>query len=206
MTKTNRKLSRFKANFEKPFQRYIQKNFAEHYRRISGARRLARNALFTYPLSGLFFVGAPLGAICLAATWLFKYNPPWFSQVAQPESAGVVLPLMYISTGLVAAFAMFVGMFLGMSRANRLILDSERNEIQVRQVYYMAKILRNSRRNSTSHYGSMNNAPAKTNRMGADAQSPLPNVAAATSRAMNKVSRAMSFSGNDDFDEYEPRL
>lgn len=143
MSVREKKVSRYKTNFEKPFQEFIRTQYGEHARRISSARRYARGALFTYPMMGLLIPGVPFGALTLAAAYLYQTNPSWFANIVPPETQTLVMPLMYALTAGTALLGMFTGVSLGLTRANQLIFDAERNELNVRQVYFLKKLLRN---------------------------------------------------------------
>ena len=159
---TSRPTSRFKTNFEKGFEQYLRTHYAEHYRRIPAGRKSARWALFTYPLSLLGAFGLPVAGITVVASLLYSQNPSWFANVLTPESAAVVMPLLYGTTAGAAIIGLFFGISLGLSNARNLIFDSERNELQVRQTYYLRRLTRSKKQKKQQK--NLNGAMARVQR------------------------------------------
>lgn len=140
--------SRFKTSFGKRFETFLRSRYMEHHRRIVRGRLNARLALFTWPLTGLVLAMLPAGGITVAVAFLYHQNHPRVAEVLSPESAPIVMPILY---GLCAAFGLaglLIGLFAGISKASQMIFESEKYELQVRQAYYLEKLAKRSRRTS----------------------------------------------------------
>ena len=137
--------SRFKTNFEKGFENYLRTHYAEHHRRITEGRKSARWALFSYPMSLFVAIGLPVAGLTVVASLLYTQNPSWFGNVLNPESARIVMPILYGATGAAAAFGLFLGISLGLGKARNLIFESERHELQVRQTYFLRRLTRSKK-------------------------------------------------------------
>ena len=87
--------SRFKTSFGKRFDTYLRTRFSEHHRRIVKGRSNARWALFTWPLTGLVLAMLPAGAVTIAIAVLYQQNHPRVAEVLTPESAPIVMPILY---------------------------------------------------------------------------------------------------------------
>ena len=134
--------SRYKTNFEKPFDSFISSKYQGYSNRISGARKAARNVLVLYPLGFVLFVGLPLAGVTLVTNILYETYPKWFGQFVAQESGAVVLPILYVAGGVLTLFALLLGIMTGMSKSSQLVFDAERFELQVRQVYTMTRLLK----------------------------------------------------------------
>lgn len=167
----SRPTSRFKTNFEKGFEQYLRTNYAEHHRRITDGRKYARWALFTYPLSLLSAIGLPVAGITVVASLLYSQNPSWFANVLAPESAAVVMPLLYGATAGAALIGLFLGISLGLGRARSLIFESERNELQVRQTYFLRRLSRSKKQKNQQK--NLNGAMARVQRNHAPPAAPI---------------------------------
>lgn len=139
-------VSRFKVRFERPFEAFLQRHYAEHARRIVGLRSQARGVLFLYPALAACVCVVPPGILTVAASVLYDQNPPWFERVATPETANLTLPALYALTAGAAVVGFLGGLALGLARSRSLIFESEKVEISARQVYFTRALARASRR------------------------------------------------------------
>lgn len=149
--------SRFKTSFGKRFDAYLRSRYMEHHKRIVQGRRNARLALFTWPLTGLFLTMLPVGAITVAVAILYQQNHPRVAEVLKPESAPIVMPLLYALCAAFGVAGLLIGLFAGIAKASQMIFESEKYELQVRQAYFLEKLARRSRRKAHARGGA--NAP-----------------------------------------------
>jgi len=144
--------SRFKTSFEKSFDVWLKKNYGQHHRRIVRGRSAARWALFSYPLGICLLCLLPVGAITAAVVFATRLYPERISEIIAPDRQELVFTGLYAVCGASALFGLILGVAVGIGRAGQMIYESERDEIQVRQTYYLQKM--NARRKRRSRAGS----------------------------------------------------
>ncbi|MCA2960749.1 MAG: hypothetical protein IOD12_10885 [Silvanigrellales bacterium] len=138
--------SRFKTSFGKRFESFLRSRYTEHYKRIVKGRQNARLALFSWPLTGLFLAMLPAGALTVAVAFLYKQNHPRVAEVLTPESAPIVMPLLYGLCAALGVAGLLIGLFAGIAKASQMIFESEKYELQVRQAYFLEKLSRRANR------------------------------------------------------------
>ncbi|MEY4065763.1 MAG: hypothetical protein RIR26_1971 [Pseudomonadota bacterium] len=124
-----------------PFENFMKKNYAEHFRRIKAWRRSARWVLVVYPvLTGLAFA-APFYVLRKVAAELYRAQPPWFAEFMNPETQSFVLPLLTALSGVAIFLGIVMGLGLGISRSRILNFEAERTELLVQQNYYLRRMV-----------------------------------------------------------------
>lgn len=135
-----------KTLVEDPFQRYMKKNYFEHFRRVMSWRRAARWVVLTYPLISALLFAAPIGILAVVVRKLYQIKPDWFVNFVSPESQPFVMPVLYGLFVIALLFGLATGIGLGISRARLLTFEAERTELAVRQSYFLKRIARGHRR------------------------------------------------------------
>lgn len=138
--------SRFKTSFEKAFDGFLSERFTEHHRRIVKGRRNARWALFTYPIGLALLCALPVAVVAVVVAALYERNHPRVAEILTPESAAVVMPILYALCGGIALVGLLLGVSLGVGRAAQMIFESEQQELTVRQTYYLRALFRAEKR------------------------------------------------------------
>jgi hypothetical protein len=131
---------------ETPFQRYMKKNYVEHFRRVVSWRRAARWVLLTYPLFSSLVFAAPFALVAVVVKRLYRLKPEWFTNVLSVESQEFVMPVLIALAAVALVFGFLTGVVLGISRARLLTFEAERTELSVRQSYFLKRIARGQSR------------------------------------------------------------
>lgn len=139
---------RSKSVPEDAFQRYMRKNYFEHFRRVMSWRRAARWAVFTYPLFSAFLFVFPFTVIALVVRRLYQLQPEWFLNVLSPDSKVMIMPILYGLMIVALIFGLLTGIGLGISRARLLTFEAERTELAVRQSFFLKRIARGRRQSA----------------------------------------------------------
>jgi len=125
-----------------PFQRYMKKHYAEHFRRVSAWRRAARWVVVTYPIVSSLLMASPFAVLTVLARRFYAQKPEWFTNLLSPDSAAFVVPALISLSVIALAFGLLTGLALGISRARLLTFEAERTELSVRQSYFLKRIVR----------------------------------------------------------------
>ncbi|NBW83057.1 hypothetical protein EBR21_15010 [bacterium] len=142
-----------KTLVEDPFQRYMKKNYFEHFRRVMSWRRAARWVVLTYPLISALSFAAPFGILAVVARKLYQMKPEWFVNFISPDTQPFVMPVLYGLFVIALLFGLAMGIGLGISRARLLTFEAERTELAVRQSYFLKRIARGHRRSGKTGRG-----------------------------------------------------
>ena len=131
---------------ENRFQRYMKKNYVEHFRRTVSWRRAARWVLLTYPLYSSLVLAAPFALVAVVVKRLYRLRPEWFTNALSPESQEFVMPVLIALSVVALVFGFLTGVVLGISRARLLTFEAERTELSVLQSYFLRRIARGQSR------------------------------------------------------------
>ncbi|MFZ9520335.1 MAG: hypothetical protein ACO3A4_07650 [Silvanigrellaceae bacterium] len=135
-----------KTVMEDPFQKYMKRNYFEHFRRVMSWRRAARWVIVTYPLLSALLFAAPVGIAAVVVRKLYQLKPDWFVNFVSPETQPFVMPILYGLFLVALVLGLVTGIGLGVSRARMLTFEAERTELSVRQSYFLKRIARGHRR------------------------------------------------------------
>lgn len=137
--------ARSKGNLDSPFNRYMKRNYGEHFRRIKAWRRAAKWALLIYPLVSALSLATPCVALYAGVKQLYLTPPEWFSNFLSAETQSFVLPALLALSGFALFFGLFMGIGFGISRARMLTFEAERTELSVRHSYFLRRIARSKK-------------------------------------------------------------
>lgn len=128
--------------FETPLYRHMKIKYQEHYRRVVTWRKGARWAVVLYPVFTAVALALPFVLLRALFKNLYKTQPEWFTGVLPADSSTFVLQLCNTLAAVALVGGSILGMAFGVARSRALYFEAERVEMNVRQSFYLSRIVR----------------------------------------------------------------
>lgn len=109
---------------DEPFQRYMKKNYSEHFRRVAAWRKTARWVVIVYPLISSLLLAAPFAVLTFLVRRFYALQPEWFTNILSPDSQAFIVPALVALSVIALALGLFTGLALGISRARLLTFEA----------------------------------------------------------------------------------